>query len=246
MVIPKIKIFALYYDRFKSATTSIELSKEKIHHTVLCHNNAEKFDCIGEYGNLIETGKPKGIGHNMNYALSQIQTDDWCIMVSDDYTRSYKLAGNKFSECSFGYIFEALFDIIKKMDSSGVKFIGLNVTGNPFYSKKKYSKYGLIDTRLCAIKKTPFEWDTEIQTIPDYYATAYHLKHYGGNLILNHCYADFERYKDGGLGSVKERMNQKIKDCRKVIQEFPDNIAYKDKVGHPKYSHIVVKRNAKR
>lgn len=242
MIFPKIKIFCLYYDRFTNATTSLVLSKEKIKHTVLCHNNADKFNCIGEYGTLEETNLPKGVGYNMNYALSQISYGDWCIMVSDDYLESRILKNGEFEKCSFSQIFNELFVTIEKADQIGVKMIGLNVSGNSFYAKKKYSKYGLIDTRLFAIKKTPFKWDPEIQTIADYYATAYHLKHYGGNLIINYCYADFKRYGEGGLGTKKERMSQKIKDCKKLFIEFPKNVSYKDKVGFPKYSHIAVKR----
>ena len=62
------------------------------------------------------------------------------------------------------------------------------------------------------------------------------------NLIINYCYADFKRYGEGGLGTKKERMAQKIKDCKKLFIEFPKNVSYKDKVGFPKYSHIAVKR----
>ena len=47
------KVFTLYYDRFKDATTSIALKEANIKHTILCHNNKNKFKNI--YGDIIET-----------------------------------------------------------------------------------------------------------------------------------------------------------------------------------------------
>ena len=124
----------------------------------------------------------------------------------------------------------------------GVKLVGLNSTGNPFYAKNKYSKYGLVDGRCFAIKKTEFVFHKDINTIPDYYASAYHLQKYGGNLILNYCFLEFERYGKGGLGSVSERINDKLKDVKLMVALFPKNVKIKDKPKEPKGSHIIIKR----
>jgi len=51
-----MKIFLMYYDRFESATTSRILTKD---HIVLCHNNKEKFNCIGKNGTLVQTNEAK-------------------------------------------------------------------------------------------------------------------------------------------------------------------------------------------
>jgi hypothetical protein len=120
--------------------------------------------------------------------------------------------------------------------------VGLNSTGNPFYAKNKYSKYGLIDGRCFAIKKTEFVFHNEISTIPDYYASAYHLNKYGGNLILNYCFLDFKRYEKGGLGTAKDRIKDKLKDIQLMKSLFPNNIIIKDKPNEPKGSHIKIKR----
>lgn len=234
-----MKIFLMYYDRFTTATTSKMLD---IEHTVLCHNNAQAFNCIGKKGTLIETNQPKGIQNNFNYALSLLAKDEWGIFMSDDLIQGKKLVNGKFEKCDVMFVLEELINILPKCDIMGVKLVGLNATGNPFYAKNKYSKFGLVDGRCFAIKKTQFTFHPEINTIPDYYATLYHLTKYGGNLILNYCFLDFERYGKGGLGSVDERIKDKIKNVNLLRQIFPNNIKVKDKPNEPKGSHIIIKR----
>jgi len=185
---------------------------------------------------------PKGVQYNFNYALSMLEDGEWGIFMSDDYTESRRLVDGKFEKCKLSYVLKELERVVNKVDKSGVQLVGMNAVGNPFYARKKYSKYGLIDTRCFAVKKNKFQWDESISTIVDYYATAYHLKHYGGNLIINHCFADFVRYSKKGIGTFDERMEQKIKDCRALVRMFPENVVYRTKPNHPPLSHIVVKR----
>lgn len=229
----------MYYDRFTDATTSKIINKS---HIVLCHNNKNNFNCIGKNGILIETNQPKGIQNNFNYALSMLNNDEWAIFMSDDLIEGKKLYNNKFITCDVDYVLDELINILPKCDLMGVKLVGLNSTGNPFYAKNKYSKFGLVDGRCFAIKKTDFRFHSEINTIPDYYASAYHLNKYGGNLILNYCYLDFKRYEKGGLGSVSDRINDKVKDIKILKSLFPNNVKVKDKPNEPKGSHIIIKR----
>lgn len=229
----------MYYDRFESATTSKMLNKE---HIVLCHNNKIKFSCVGKNGLIIETNQPKGIQNNFNYGLSMLKSNEWGIFLSDDLIDAKKLENNKFINCDVDFVLNELISILPKCDSMGVKLVGLNSTGNPFYAKNKYSKYGLVDGRCFAIKKTEFTFHKNISTIPDYYASAYHLKKYGGNLILNYCFLNFERYQKGGLGTVNDRINDKLKDIQLMINLFPNNVKLKNKPNEPKGSHIIIKR----
>lgn len=234
-----MKIFLMYYDRFQKATTSKLLNRE---HIVLCHDNKEKFECIGEKGALIETKQPKGIQNNFNYGLSLLEKDEWGIFMSDDCIGAKKIVNGKFEKCDIDYPIEELISILPKCDKMGIKLVGLNSTGNSLYAKNKYSKFGLVDGRCFAIKKTDFRFHEEINTIPDYYSTAYHLKKYGGNLILNHTFLDFKRYEKGGLGSISDRINDKLKDVKIMLNLFPKNVVLKEKPNEPKNSHIVIKR----
>ena len=68
------------------------------------------------------------------------------------------------------------------------------------------------------------------------------MQKYGGNLILNYCFLDFKRYEKGGLGTINERIKDKIKDVNLMKSLFPNNVKIKDKPGEPKGSHIIIKR----
>jgi len=237
-----VKIFLMYYDRFKEATTSLELGKHKEKHIVLCHNNADKFSCISKYGILIETKEPKGIQNNFNYALNSLEDGEWAIFMSDDYIRSKKYEKGQFVPASIDYVLNELKKTIELADKAGVKLVGLNSTGNALYAKNKYGKFGLVDGRTYAIKKTNFKFHSDICTATDYYATAYHLNKYGGNLVNNHVFMEYARYSEKGIGTIEQRASQKIKDVALLKQLFPNNIEIRSKSGQPTGSHCVVKK----
>jgi hypothetical protein len=234
----------MYYDRYDEATTSLALSKEGIEHYVLCHSDAAKFTCIGSTGTIIETGEPKGIQNNFNWALKNTKKGDWCIFLSDDYTKSKILQGDKFINVGIEYPIEEIKKAIIMSENIGVKLIGLNSVGNPFFVTKRITTGGLVDGRCFAIQRTDFLFDESISTIPDYYSTCWHLKRYKKNIILNYTFMDFKRYGKKGLGSVTERMEQKKQDCLTIMKAFPELAYFKNKPGQEENSHIVI-RNIK-
>ena len=237
-----VKVFTLYYDRFETATTSLALKNADIEHTILLHNNKEKFNNL--HGEVLQTNNIKGIQHNLNSGLDLIDDGEWGIFLSDDYKKSFKLNEDKtkFIRCDLKYVYNKLLETIKIADKVGSKLVGLNCTGNAMFSKNKFGKYGLIDGRMFAIKKTDFKWRKDISCITDYYATLYHLKKYGGNLILNECYAEFERYSKHGIGTAENRAEEKKKDIRILKNLYPYNIKIKDKPNQPKGTHITINR----
>tara|TARA_R100000426_G_scaffold5344_3_gene7538 strand:- start:1415 stop:2131 length:717 start_codon:yes stop_codon:yes gene_type:complete len=235
------KTFLMYYDRYENNTTSRMLDFE---HTILCHENADKFKNISKKATIIETNLPTGIQNNFNYALRTLDYGEWAIFLSDDLIGGRKFNEEKydFVECSVDVVLKNLTDTIEKADKMGVEFVGMSSTGNAFYVKSSYSYYGLVDTRCCAIKKSEFLFHPNIGCIPDYYCTAYHMKKNGKNLILNTFYLDFERYTDGGLGSIDNRLEQKMQEIKIMQKLFPDNVTIVDKPNHPRGSHIRLTR----
>lgn len=230
-----MKIFTFYYDRYMTATTSEAL--KGIDHTIICHWNKKDFQNI--HGPIIETGKPKGLAKNFNWVLdNKMKTGEWAIFCSDDYKKSMKITDGEFQECNIRDCIAAIESAIFMMGGGPVHLIGLGLTANAFYAKNEYGKKGLVDGRMFAIKKSEFLFDEEIQTIPDYEMTAYHLKNYGQNLILNHFVCEFERYKPGGLGSINDRQEQKIADCKKLVNLYYPLVRFKEKAGQPENSHI--------
>jgi len=237
-----MKVFTLYYDRFETATTSKALHDASISHTVLCHKDKDKFKNI--YGELVETNAPKGIQHNLNSGLDLLEYGEWGIFMSDDYKKSFTLdkVKNKFIACDLKEVYDNLLEAISISDKIGAKLVGLNCTGNAMFSKNKFGKYGLVDGRMFAIKKTDFRWRDDINCITDYYASLFHLDKYKGNLVLQHCYAEFERYGSDGIGTAEDRAEDKRKNISILKNLYPKNVKVKDKKGQPKGTHITINR----
>lgn len=235
-----MKVFTFYYDRFTTATTSKALKDAGVEHTIVCHNQPKRFENI--FGKIVATGNPTGLAKNFNFVLDGLKKDEWAIFMSDDYVQSLKMERSRFRDCGLRQVCDVLQLMSKEVERIGIKLLGLGLTKNEFYARNPYGYYGLVDGRMFAIKKTEFRFDESVQTIPDYEATAYHLKHYGKNLILNHYTVKFERYTKGGLGSIKQRTDQKIKDCATLVRLYPDNLKYADKPGQAPLSHLKVKR----
>lgn len=234
-------IYLMYYDRYEEATTSLELSKFDIDHVVLCHDNGDKFKCIGKNGTLIQTNEPKGIQNNFNWALRNTKEGDWCIFLSDDYVRSKVLQGGNFVNCEITHPLNELKKAIGQADRFGVSLIGLNSVGNAYFVKNDFAFGGLVDGRCYAIKKTGFLFDEKIQTMTDYYATAWHLRKFKKNLILNYTFMEFKRYSKKGIGSLEDREEQKREDCLRLKQLFPDMVHFKEKPGQASGTHIVLR-----
>ena len=236
-----MKTFLMYYDRYETNTTSSMLDFE---HIVLCHNNADKFQNLSPKAQIIETGLPKGIQNNFNYALSMAEVGEWIIFLSDDLTKAQRFDTGKqdFVDCKINYTLGELKKAVEKADEKGIEFVGMNSTGNAYYMTNPYSYFGLIDTRCCALKKTEFLFHKDIGCIPDYYATCYHLVKNGANLIVNYTFLDFSRYSKGGLGSVDDRVEQKRKEVALMKQLFPNNVKIVDKANQPKGTHLRINR----
>lgn len=233
-----MKVFLMYYDRYQSATTSLMLNRE---HIVLCHSNKEMFTCISNKATVIETGLPKGIQNNFNYGLGLLEDGEWGVFMSDDLVCGRELTGKNFTRVDHNYVLDVFINKVNKIQNNRINLIGMNATGNELNSTREVSTFGLVDGRCFAIRKTEFTFHPHIQTIPDYYATAYHLEKYGANLVFNHFFLDFKRYHSGGLGTSDDRLEQKKKDIRTLISLFPDTVKMMDKKSQPKGSHVVIK-----
>lgn len=237
-----MKIITLYYDRFDSATTSQALSEVGIEHIVLCHDRAEQFTCIGSTGKLIETNRPKGIQHNLNYALDMVDEGEWLIIMSDDFrwSKIFVPESLNFLPCGLDVIIHRLKTATTVADKIGIHLLGTGVYENAVWASKipPIAKGGLVDGKLFAIKKTKFRFNNLINTMTDYEATAYHLKHYGANMIFQHYYAEFGRFTKDGIGTLEQRLDDKMKDVKILLKQYPDILHPARKKNVPDGAHI--------
>ena len=265
-----MKIFVFTYDRYATGSTSPMLEDEKIDHYLLCHSEEQKNNFIKagivNPDRLIATGNPKGLGYNRNAALDMMEENEWAVFMSDDmrfatelknhdqYSNNYvpvDMTNQREWKIKFDYPI-LLKQFIKRAEEltqfcDSVKsylggFCGIN---NPPYRSKHYTFNTFADGRAWVIKKSHLRFDENVHSIDDYAWNALNLLAFGITVVNQWVLPDFARYTAGGYGSVDERMQQKIKECAYLVDNYPNYFAYKDKAGHPSKSHITLRPQPK-
>jgi len=259
-----MKIIIFTYDRYDSISTSKYF--KDVEHIVLCHSeeDKEKFIAGGNiYGDLIATKQPKGLSNNRNFALDMLKEGEWAVFLVDDLIEitmlnEYKKYKNNIG-CDFNSVkyFRKEFkkpctaneflniceETINHADQKGFSLCGFSLTDNPLFRDKKYSYWSLSDGRCWAVKKTHLRFDENVQLIDDTYFTALNLKNFGGVVNNNWLLPNCKRYTAGAFGSIKSRMEQKIKECKYLTDKFPEFITYADKKGWKPFSHVKIRQN---
>jgi len=259
-----MKIIIFTYDRYDTITTSKYF--KGVEHTVLCHSEEDKqkfIDAGNIYGDIIATKQPKGLSNNRNYALDMLEDGEWAIFFVDDLIEITVLTNYSNYEhklnCDFDNVkhfrkelkkhctpkefINIAKETIKHAEQKGFALCGFSLTDNPLFRDKKYSYWSLSDGRCWAVKKTKLTFDENVQLIDDTYFTALNLKNFGGVVNNNWLLPNCKRYTAGAFGSIKSRMNQKIKECKYLTDTFPEFITYADKKGWEEYSHVKIRQN---
>lgn len=260
-----MKIFIFTYDRFNEITTSRYFAQHD--HFVLCHSKQakDKFLQSGNiFGEIIATEKTKGLSYNRNAALDMMQPNEWALFFVDDLIKLtmlqsyYKQPTNELdidfdnvpkyreefkTECSAASFLQLCQETILHAEKKGFNLCGFSLTDNPLFRAKKYGYWSLSDGRCWLIKKTHLRFDENIQLIDDTCFTAMNLKEFGGVVNNNWILPNCQRYTAGAFGSIKKRLEQKIKECKYLTEKYPQFISYAEKSGWPLGSHIKIRQN---
>lgn len=263
-----MKTFIFAYDRYETMTTSLYFKDYK--HTVLCHTVEDKSKFINAgtvAGDIISTGNPKGLAYNRNFALDMMDTGEWAVFFVDDlisvtmwekyFTHKderlpIKETGQPILRkqlktiCTPADFYEICNESIKKAENMGFALVGFSLTDNPLFREKKWSYWGLADGRCWLVKKTHLRFDEKAQLIDDTCFTALNLKQFGGVVINNWLLPNCQRYTDGAFGSISKRMPQKIKECKYLVETYPEFIQYSPKSGWPENSHVKIRPKSSR
>jgi len=262
-----MKIIIFTYDRYDTISTSKYFKDVK--HTVLCHDNESKnkfIDAGNIYGDIIATQQPKGLSNNRNYALDMLNQDEWALFFVDDliditmlgsyyeqtterldinYQNQKKYTQDFNTKCDVKTFLNICNETIKHAEQKGLALCGFSLTGNAPWRDKKYGYWSLVDGRCWLVKKTKLRQDNNVNCIEDYHFTSLNLKTFGGVVINNWVLTDCVRYGEGSYGTLNQRMEQKIKESKYLVNKFPDFLMYADKANMPKNSHIRVRAKRK-
>lgn len=258
-----MKVFTFYYNRYETATTSIQLNNNGIEHFVLLHNenDLQKFNKHNTIkGKPIITNESKGLAYQRNKALEMVDTDEWCVFMCDDFIRIRSLPKEwiisktnslpidfknqqKFRlKSSNNICLKEMFDLfpylIKLADKNNIKLIGFGLHDNPLNLKNKFTHRGLADGRFWLIKKSDYVFDLNAQLIDDVAWTAENLVRHNNVLILNWLVPYFKRYSSGGFGSTEERKLQRKKECNYLANKYNPLVQIAKKVNWDYGTHI--------
>lgn len=255
--------FVFTYDRYNEITTSEYL--KDVPHTVLCHTKEQrsKFIKAGHiHGKMIATEQPKGLSNNRNFALDLMKPGEWAAFWVDDLisvtrfkdyfkykddslninSRTQPLARKLFKHLCTPFDFYAIAEeAVRHAEQKGFALVGFSLTDNPMFRRNKHSYRGLADGRCWIVKKTDLRFDTNVQLIDDTCWTAINLRYFGGVVVNNWVLPNCKRYTPGAFGTKDDRMKQKKKECKYLVETYPDHIRMAEKAGWPSGSHVRIK-----
>jgi hypothetical protein len=266
----KLKVFVFSHNRPNSITTSPLLTDEDIDHVLLLHNKEQEDNYLQanrvKPDNIVVTNQPRGLSYNRNIALEMMEDDEWALFLVDDMKSVTELLNHhkyvenfipidmdnqndwkfKFKEpLTLNNFINRAKEMTEFCDSVNSKLGGFCGIDNPPFRKKHYTFNTFADGRAWVVKKSQLRFDTNVHCIDDYAWNALNLKEFGITVVNQWVLPDFERYTPGGLGTLQERSEQKIKECAYLVENYPQYFAYKEKPGQASLSHITLRPQRK-
>lgn len=256
--------FVFTYDRYDTITTSEWL--KGVEHKVLCHTREQKklFRRAGRiYGDIVDTGEPKGLSNNRNAALEMMNPGDWAVFFVDDLIRvrrylnyfQYKgtelnvqngknqnLLRRLFKEpCTVEEFYKIAEETARHAERRGYALCGFALTDNPQFRRRKFNYGGLADGRCWLVKKTDLWFDENVQLIDDVCWTALNIKYFGGVVVNNWMIPECKRYTEGAFGTIDQRMEQRMEECAYLLKTYPNEVVAATKAHWPKGSHVRIR-----
>lgn len=260
------RVFVFTYNRYDSISTSAMLEKDGVDHTVLCHTEEARQHFID--GGLVlperitATGEGKGLANNRNAALEMMEDGEWALFLVDDLKKVTELdsydtmledqlnvdmknqrewRARLNTEVTMQQFLKRGEEAARHVERLGGALAGFAGINNPLFRNKKYTYNVLADGRAWMVKKTHLRFDLNAQLIDDLCWTALNIKEFGVVAVNQWVLPDCKRYTSGSYGSIQERLPQKKKEAKYLVDTYPNLIRYKDKTGWPPRSHVVLR-----
>jgi hypothetical protein len=241
-----MKVFTFFYNRFDDATTSKALYENGIEHTVLIHNEEDHKKFIkGKtiYGEAVVTNNGKGLAYQRNSALDLMEEGEWAVFMCDDFQKvlsysvndiftmphklnvtfenqmQYALKNDKH-QMKLKEMFTMFPKLIQLAEKNKVHLVGFGLHTNPMNLSKKFTTRGLADGRFWLVKKSNYRFDNNVQMVDDVAWTAENIIRHGKVLVLNWCVPLFKRYTAGAFGSISERKEQRLRECKYLANKY--------------------------
>lgn len=261
-----MKVFVFGHDRYDTMTTSAMLEMDGVDHRVLV-SSRKRAELFGRGGRVFAerlqiTGVPDGLAYSRNAALELMTVGEWALFLVDDlkhvseldtydtepttelpitFENSQEYQARFQKRISTRQLLGRAQATIPALESIGAALLGWAGIDNAPYRRKKWGYNVFADGRAWLVKKTHLRFDHQANTIDDLAWTAKNIEAFGTVLVDRWVLPDCRRYGPGGYGNKDERMAQKIRESRFLVDTYPDFIRYKQKPGFPDGAHVALK-----
>lgn len=232
-------------DTIKTPFLEVFKNFEKI---ILLHDDEQYKNYLkfNDYKNMqvIVTGcNDGGKASQIKYAVNNILShNEWAIFADDniDYVSgvareywakdkyTFKSSEHWGNVESNVFIFRIL-ELIAQADKVNAHLIGFLTTNNYFFANKKYKYYGFCHGKLTLWKKdNSFVFDNyDLRSLNDFHNTARHLVAYGVVLVNDYMHPVAKYFQKGGIGSKKNRKQDRINNIKFLTTYYPELIKTK-------------------
>jgi hypothetical protein len=126
-----------------------------------------------------------------------------------------------------------------KADSIGSHLVAFSIINNPMYRRSKWATVSYIGNKMILVKRSKLNYSPEkYECLDEVDFLCKNLLTFGKVLVNRYVFPDKRHYERGGIGTYKQRLPRKIKECHDLVEEYPGLLAFKQRVGKPLDSEV--------
>lgn len=257
------KIVVFTYDRYDTISTALALEETGAEFQVVCHSvdAAAKFIEAGRVKShrLWISNAPKGLANNRNAWMGEfLKEGEWSLQLVDDWMYATSLAKYELQpdplpidttnttawnrklrhKITMTDFLNRAGELVADAEAYGARLAGFAGYTNPLFRRNRLKRNVLADGRALLVKKTHLRFDDQAQMVDDVAFSALNIECFGKVLVNQWVLPLCRRYTRGGYGSIDSRMEQRLRECKYLVERFPGLVTYADKTGWPAGSHV--------
>ena len=237
-----MRIFIPSYNRAETITTTKIFTNHEVQ--VVVHNEEQAKPYIENGIEPLISNTPPGLVNQRQWVLEQAEEGEWVIML-DDNIRKFMCVKEEFygqdllspEEAKHAHqvvaeedrVMSIFEEIIEKTDSLNLYLAGIRPFSSPFYGRKKWKVNGFCRGKCLIIKRDKNMNFGKMKCIEDMEFNCMNMLEKGGMMRMDYLYPDAPAYggQKGGLGLLSDREEQLYKECKELMERYPELLRYK-------------------
>ncbi len=247
-----MKLIIPSYDRAETIKTPfLEVFKdfEKI---ILLHNKEQhtEYKKFNEYEDIqiIITNLDTGKAGQIRFAVDNVlKHNEWAVFADDNIEYVYGINNEQWlhdryedkNPSHWGKVnshsfVSRILELINHAETLNAHLVGFLSTNNHYFANKKFKDYGFCHGKLTLWKKdNEFIFDDiDLRSLNDFHNTARHIVNYGVVLVNDYMHPIAKYFQSGGIGSKKDRKQDRINNIKLLTTLYPNLIKTKKRKDH--------------